>query len=295
MAQLWFKFWAKEYLADAKVRCLTYEQRGILQTLWAFAWEEGGVPSDPATLGVMLGIPAKAMRSHCGWIGRFFVPHPSDPSKMISPRLEMDREEADNKGSKARESALQRWNKRKANVDANASPNASPNAMRTHVPTQCEQVCVSDAGQGQGTESTTPPTPPRGEPKPKRGPRKGKIPADDLGIQPPIEVLDAVGRIVELTPQVDSDGRKIRVVRSEVLIRVMRILAEHTSATPGILVQAWEAYLRTDPRMVKAPQYFFGRQEDQGDGAANWYPYAKGIFIARQRAGVTGGGDALAS
>lgn len=288
MAQLWFKFWAKEYLADAKVRALTYEKRGILQTLWAFAWEEGSIPADHEALGMMLGIPAKAMRTHCEWISRFFVADTSDSSRLVSPRLEMDREEADAKGAKARQSALQRWNKRNANAYANALP--------TDMQTQCEQVCVSHAGQSQSTEKeSTPSATPqgsRGEPKPKR---RGKIPADDLGAQPPLEVLDAVGRIVELTPQVDSDGRKIRVVRSEVLIRVMRILAEHTSATPGILVQAWEAYLRTEPRMVKAPQYFFGRQEDQGDGAANWYPYAKGIFIARQRAGVTGGGDALAS
>lgn len=273
MAQLWFKFWAKEYLSDGKVRALSYEKRGILQTLWAFAWEEVSIPADHEALGMMLGIPAKAMRSHCEWINRFFVPVAGDSSRLVSPRLEMEREEADAKGAKARESALQRWNKR--------NTNASPDALPPHVPSQCDQGCVSDAGQSHRTESTsTPPTPPRGEPKPKR---RGKIPADDLGAQPPLEVLNAVGRIVELTPQVDSDGRKIRVVRSEVLIRVMRILAEHTSATPDILVMAWENYLKTRPTKIKAPQYFFGRQEDQGATGANWYPYAKAIFIARRQ------------
>jgi uncharacterized protein YdaU (DUF1376 family) len=272
MAQLWFKFWAKEYLADAKVRSLTYDKRGILQTLWAFAWEEGSIPADHEALGMMLGIPAKAMRTHCEWISRFFVADPSDSSRLVSPRLEMDREEADAKGSKARQSALQRWSKRNANAYANALP--------TDMQTQCEQVCVSHAGQGQGTEKeSTPSTTSQGS----RGTKAKKARVDDLGAQPPMEVLNAVGQIVKLTPKVDTDGREIRAIRGEILTRVQTILTEHPSATPEILVLAWENYLKTRPTKIKAPQYFFGRQEDQGSTGANWYPYAKAIFIARQQ------------
>ena len=272
MAQLWFKFWAKEYLADAKVRALTYEKRGILQTLWAFAWEEGSIPADHEDLGVMLGIPAKAMRTHYEWITRFFVEDPKDSSRLVSPRLEMDREEADAKGSKARQSAMQRWSKRNANAYANALP--------TDERTQCEQVCVSHAGQGQGKEKeSTPSTTSQGS----RGTKAKKARVDDLGAQPPMEVLNAVGQIVKLTPKVDTDGREIRAIRGEVLTRVQTILTEHPSATPEILVMAWENYLKTRPTKIKAPQYFFGRQEDQGSTGANWYPYAKSIFIARQQ------------
>ena len=272
MAQLWFKFWAKEYLADAKVRALTYEKRGILQTLWAFAWEEGSIPADHEALGMMLGIPAKAMRTHCEWISRFFVSDTSDSSRLVSPRLEMDREEADAKGAKARQSALQRWNKRNANAYANALP--------TDMQTQCEQVCVSHAGQSQSTEKeSTPSTTSQGS----RGTKAKRARVDDLGAQPPMEVLNAVGQIVKLTPKVDTDGREIRAIRGEILTRVQTILTEHPSATPGILVMAWENYLKTRPTKIKAPQYFFGRQEDQGSTGANWYPYAKAIFIARQQ------------
>ena len=272
MAQLWFKFWAKEYLADAKVRALTYEKRGILQTLWAFAWEEGSIPADHEALGMMLGIPAKAMRTHCEWISRFFVADPSDSSRLVSPRLEMDREEADAKGAKARQSALQRWSKRNANAYANALP--------TDMQTQCEQVCVSHAGQSQSTEKeSTPSTTSQGS----RGTKAKKARVDDLGAQPPMEVLNAVGQIVKLTPKVDTDGREIRAIRGEILTRVQTILTEHPSATTEILVMAWENYLKTRPTKIKAPQYFFGRQEDQGSTGANWYPYAKAIFIARQQ------------
>ena len=159
MAQLWFKFWAKEYLADAKIRSLTYEQRGILQTLWGFAWEEGSIPSDMKQVGMMLGIHANAMRTHSEWIARFFVVDPSDESKLLSPRLELDRMEADSRGAKARESALYRWSERNANAMRQGMPKLcerNANAMRQGMPKLCEH----DAGQGQGQGTASlPPTP----------------------------------------------------------------------------------------------------------------------------------------
>lgn len=139
MAQLWFKFWAKDYLGDGKVGCLSYEKRGILQTLWAYAWEEGSIPSDPCLIAELLKLSQSVVKKkHIGWIQDFFVPQPENSARLISPRLELDRMDADEKGSKARESALKRWSGRNAN--------ASADAMRTDMP----QPCVQHAGQGQG-------------------------------------------------------------------------------------------------------------------------------------------------
>ena len=142
---------------------------------------------------------------------------------------------------------------------------------------QIDETSPLEQGTGNREQGTcTPPSPSRV--KRKRNPK-----VDDLGAQPPMEVLIAVGQIVKLTPKVDTDGREIRAIRGEILTRVQTILTEHPSATPDILVMAWENYLKTRPTKIKAPQYFFGRQEDQGSTGANWYPYAKAIFIARQQ------------
>lgn len=92
-----------------------------------------------------------------------------------------------------------------------------------------------------------------------------------------------MGEIVEATPRVDASGREIRVVRGELLTRVQGILAAHPSATPDILVLAWKNYLRSGPGKVKAPQYFFGEAEHQAPNAANWYPFARAIFVAAQQ------------
>lgn len=250
MAQLWFKFWAKEYLADTKVRCLSYEQRGILQTLWAFAWEEGSIPGDPAMLGNMLGLPAKAMRTHCEWIPRFFVANPSDPTRMISPRLELDRAEADAKGSKARESALQRWNKRDANAYANAS--------NSDEQTQCVDPCVSHAGQGQGQkELITTPLPPKGgtEQKPKRSRRS----QEEILSPFPAEVrLVLKGLWSKWRKEDGPDHRVIHLSPEDTASNVRLILAAHPEISPEILVLAGLDYCASERTRYKAPQYFFG-------------------------------------
>lgn len=132
MAQLWFKFWAKDYLGDGKIGCLSYEKRGMLQTLWAYAWEEGSIPADPGLLAELLKLSPRAMRSHSLWIGQFFHPSPQNPSRLISPRLEIERMEAADRGAKAQEAALIRWNKRNANVDADALPLDMPEPCAAH-------------------------------------------------------------------------------------------------------------------------------------------------------------------
>lgn len=246
MAQLWFKFWAKEYLADAKVRCLTYEQRGILQTLWAFAWEEGSIPSDESTLGTMLGIPAKAMRTHMQWVNRFFHPSIEDASRLISPRLELDRAEADAKGSKARESALARWSKVNANAYADAS--------NPDMPPQCDNPCVDHAGQGQGHELIKTPTP-SGPGKPKREP-KPKV----LGDWPP-ELDQAVAVWRDLNRALRSD---------EILARFKPEQAQFI-AQVGTKGKTWEAWRKrvgtfasgvrvTDAHILGAVELWANRQ-----------------------------------
>ncbi|MBA4274816.1 MAG: hypothetical protein C0436_04085 [Alphaproteobacteria bacterium] len=116
-------------------------------------------------------------------------------------------------------------------------------------------------------------------PKSKRRSR-----VDDLTAEVPIEMIDAVNSIMALTPIEDQGGRKIRATRPEVLIRVQGIVTSHSAITPGDLVEAWKDYLNSSPRSIKAPQYFFGKAENQGPNGANWEAWIKGVFVRRQLA-----------
>jgi len=118
-------------------------------------------------------------------------------------------------------------------------------------------------------------------PHPKKQKQNKK---DSLGGDIPKELLDAVGGIVSICPQQDRDGRQIRIVRGEILTRIQAIQLEHPSASFEILSQCWKDYLDSAPKNIKAPQYFFGKEEHQGPNGANWYPWAKAIYVRRQLA-----------
>lgn len=169
MAQPWFKMWAGDYLSDPDIVLLSYEKRGMLLQLWAYAWKAGGIPADLGEQGMLLGLAEKVMRTHSGWIAKFFRPHPADPSKLISPRMELERQEAEAKGMKASESAMLRWTKRNPNAHANASPNASPNAVSEPLRNGCE----TDAVRSQMSEKE--------QPLPPSGPGDPSAVADDGG------------------------------------------------------------------------------------------------------------------
>lgn len=142
---------------------------------------------------------------------------------------------------------------------------------------------TKDQGRDQGTQGPEdhPPLTPQGE---NRGTRARKVKVDELTADVPIEILAAVNAIMALTPIEDQGGRKIRATRPEVLTRVQGILASHTSIAPSDLVEAWKNYLDSNPRSIKAPQYFFGKAENQGTNGANWEPWIKGLFVRRQLA-----------
>lgn len=136
----------------------------------------------------------------------------------------------------------------------------------------------------EGSEDHTPLTPQGGN----RGPRARKVKSDDLTADVPIEIIAAVNAIMDMTPRMDREKRNIRAARPEVLIRVQGILSEREKVSPDILVEAWKNYLASDPKSIKAPQYFFGKAENQGENGANWYPWAKAIFVRRQLAEKAG-------
>lgn len=252
MAQLWFSFWANEYLSDGKIRVLTYEKRGILQTLWAFAWNDGSIPSDPEELGVMLGIPTKTMRSHCEWITKFFIPHHALDGRMVSPRLEIERIRIEAKGAKASDSARVRWDKQR---NANAYANASETHMRT--------PCVDHATQTQ--KEITNPLPPTGS---GEGGKKSRKPSWQNAH--PAEVIQATQEIKAFWPtpaedkfQPDMKTLVPGVSTSELASRLADIKA--SGADLAVCVKVARRYVSEWEKggpWIKAPQNFFGKAKD---------------------------------
>lgn len=175
MAQPWFKFFAGDFLADPDLALLTFEQRGMLVHLWAYAWRGGSLPADEASLAALLGLTPRAFRGHAPKLLQFFKPDPKDPSRIVSPRMELERAESEAKGSKARESATARWSRRNANAmrtHSEKGPETDANALRS----QCEPACESDAKpmlSESESEKDSPLAPQGASPAAPRGRAKG--------------------------------------------------------------------------------------------------------------------------
>jgi uncharacterized protein YdaU (DUF1376 family) len=95
--QTWFKFFTDEFLADEALVSLTLEERGALVTLWAHAWREGSLPSEDWKVARLLGIPGPVQATLKPALKPFFTVDPGRPDRMISPRLERERLEAENR------------------------------------------------------------------------------------------------------------------------------------------------------------------------------------------------------
>src|SRR5690606_29903818 len=125
-----FQFYPADYLADAKVQLLTLEAEGMYMRSLCYAWREGHIPADCDQLARLIGKGATAQSVR--QILHLFEPHPEDPTKLIHPRLEKEREKQLKRSRKASESASLRWHgnamqtqcKRNAKSNANAKQKA---------------------------------------------------------------------------------------------------------------------------------------------------------------------------
>jgi hypothetical protein len=147
----WFKIYAAETLSDENFQGWDVTERGAWFTLLLVAWREGSIPGDQGSLAKLLHLDGSAMRQVWSAIGSRFVPHPDYPGRLTSPRLEMEREEADRlskrRSSAGEKGANTRWAKVKQEhgkrmrlpkqVDGKSIANHS---AQTRTDTESEQI-----------------------------------------------------------------------------------------------------------------------------------------------------------
>lgn len=73
MAAPWFKFYAADYLLDAKVDLLPLEAQGILVRLWCLCSRDGSIPKDLAAISRRSGVDRKALGKHWAALLGFFI------------------------------------------------------------------------------------------------------------------------------------------------------------------------------------------------------------------------------
>lgn len=88
------------------------------------------------------------------------------------------------------------------------------------------------------------------------------------------DALKARDAIIGMIPDEDGSGRQVTANKSVLLDRLKAILDSRPDVTPETLIEAWVLYIRTSPKFLKAPQYFFGSKENQkSEYSANYQQY----------------------
>lgn len=168
----YFPIYAAETLADGRFQSWSCEERGAWLTLLCLCWNDGDIPSSQTILGRLLHLDAVAMASAWSAIGDRFIEVPGKPGRLMSPRLEVERQKAENLSRKralaGEEGAKGRWNK-----------GNRKNGKRMPLPSEPH----SDAdGNSMANRCPPPPTPPPSPPPTPDRQTDGGLAGDGQGL-----------------------------------------------------------------------------------------------------------------
>jgi uncharacterized protein YdaU (DUF1376 family) len=136
-----FQFYPSDFISDEHVALMSLEQRGAYITLLCYCWREGSIPADMGLLGRLCAVDGQAMTTLWPGLKSCFIEADGDASRLLNPRLEIERRKQDEHRQKLSEAgkagANSTWGKEKGKDGrAMAGPMAKPPASpsRRHRP-----------------------------------------------------------------------------------------------------------------------------------------------------------------
>ena len=87
-----FQFYPKDLLSDINWVMMTYPEKGMYWQLLSICWLEGSIPADLGAISRILQVNPEVAEEAWKMIGKCFQVHCSDCSKLVHPRLEIERQ-----------------------------------------------------------------------------------------------------------------------------------------------------------------------------------------------------------
>lgn len=137
----WFKVHSRELLTDAKILELSHDSLGKLLLLWCFCNENGFIPASAELQAKILHITNRGASSAASWIRHFFVPDPTDATKLVSIRLQSEQKAYQEKCDALRQNGMKggRPQKPKGKPDAFSHEKPKANQMGPEVEVEVEK------------------------------------------------------------------------------------------------------------------------------------------------------------
>jgi hypothetical protein len=171
----WFRIYGDELLNDEKIKRLSNAQLGVLLKLWASASHNDGIPPDPKLQARIVGMrSADFRRISEGFLTDFFHPSKENPQILVSPRMEREAMQYEQKVEKLRNSGRKggvasgkrrqaNASKKRSEADAEAGGDACANCAHASPPSAPPSVAsaqsapATDAADGQPDEPAAEP------------------------------------------------------------------------------------------------------------------------------------------
>jgi hypothetical protein len=108
-----FQYYPKEYLSDAKVRAMSYTERGMYWELVSLLWGEVRLPASPPQLSRILGVPLSVFNKHWPALRPCFRVVEDGSGDIEHGRLEIERRKQqrfrDGQRESGKRGAAKRW------------------------------------------------------------------------------------------------------------------------------------------------------------------------------------------
>lgn len=129
-----FQFYAAEFLADENVVLMTNQEVGCYIKLMAYCWREGSIPSEVSKIARLCGEDGSAMAQLWLAISPCFAQAITDNSRLVHPRLEIERKKQEEHRKERVESgkrgASKRWGAKTEQSDSESHSLANGSAIQ---------------------------------------------------------------------------------------------------------------------------------------------------------------------
>lgn len=155
-----FQFYPAEFLSDENVVLMNNQEIGCYIKLLCYCWREGSIPNDIPKMAKLCGEDGSAMAQLWLAIQPCFSSAIGDPSRLVHPRLEMERKKQEEfrkeRSSTGRNGANKRWRNNLSN-NGSAIPEPMAEPMAKHGSSSSSSFSSSTLKKTVG-EKASPPT-----------------------------------------------------------------------------------------------------------------------------------------
>lgn len=136
----YFPFYPNDYLGSQRVQIMSMAERGLYQTLLAFDWNGFGLPIEVESLAKLTGLDRRTFKQLWPKVEPCF---PVKDGRRYNPRLEIEREKADERSHSARNAAAMRW---QSLPSPSPEPSPLPATTKATTTTRSPSLAVSVEG-----------------------------------------------------------------------------------------------------------------------------------------------------